>query len=106
MKNNEVISRAMVLLDILQDCCFDTLKVLRDALSDKDWSVRAAAVHALALRNQTDALEDLIPLLDDKKDAVSYRAAFTYLRLSNNGKKKPNATPPELASKTSSANSR
>jgi HEAT repeat protein len=106
MKNSEVTPRAMALLDISQDRRPDTLKVLREALNDKDWSMRAAAVHALALRNQTDALDDLIPLLDDKKGAVSCRAAFTYLRLSNDGKKKPNVTPPELASKTSSANSR
>jgi HEAT repeat protein len=106
MKNSEVTPRALALLDISQDRRPDTLQVLREALNDKDWSVRAAAVHALALRNQTDVLNDLVPLLDDKKDAVSYRAAFTYLRLSNDGKRRPNAAPPELVSKASSANSR
>ena len=100
MKNGEVAPRALALLDLSQDRHPDTLQVLREALNDKDWSVRAAAVHALALRNQTDALDDLIPLLDDKKDAVSYRAAFTYLRHSNDGRRKPKATPPtEMVSK-------
>ena len=100
MKNGEVAPRAVALLDLSQDRHPDTLQALREALNDKDWSVRAAAVHALALRNQTDALDDLIPLLDDKKDAVSYRAAFTYLRLSNDGRRKPKATPPtEMVSK-------
>jgi len=99
MKNSEVTPRALALLDISQDLNPDTLQVLREALKDKDWSVRAAAVHALALRNQTDALDDLIPLLDDKKDAVSYRAAFAYLRLSNDVKRKPTAVPPALVSK-------
>ena len=100
MKNGEVAPRALALLDLSQDRHPDTLQALREALNDKDWSVRAAAVHALALRNQTDALDDLIPLLDDKKDAVSYRAAFAYLRLSNDGRRKPKATPPtEMVSK-------
>jgi HEAT repeat protein len=58
-----------------------TLAALREALSDKDWSVRAAAVHSLALSNQPELRSDLVALLDDKKEAVRYRAAAAYLRL-------------------------
>ena len=58
-----------------------TLAALREALSDKDWSVRAAAVHSLALRDQPEVRSDLVPLLDDKREAVKYRAAAAYLRL-------------------------
>jgi HEAT repeat protein len=58
-----------------------TLQALRDALSDKDWSVRAAAVHSLALWNDPSLQEDLVPLLEDKKEAVRLRAAAGYLRL-------------------------
>ena len=58
-----------------------TLQALRDALSDKDWSVRAAAVHSLALWNDPSLEEDIVPLLDDKKEAVRLRAAAGYLRL-------------------------
>jgi HEAT repeat protein len=54
---------------------------LRDALSDKDWSVRAAAVHALSLRNNPALKKDLEPLLQDDKEAVRMRAAAGYLRL-------------------------
>lgn len=57
------------------------LRALRDALTDSDWSVRAAAVHAIALRNDPALEGDLIPLLDDKKEAVRVRAAAGYLRL-------------------------
>jgi HEAT repeat protein len=60
----------------------DTLAALRDALSDKDWSVRAAAVHSLALRNERALQKDIVPLLEDKKEAVRLRAAAAYLRLS------------------------
>jgi HEAT repeat protein len=57
------------------------LQALRDALEDKDWSVRAAAVHSIALRNNPALEADLIPLFDDKKEAVRTRAAGGYLRL-------------------------
>jgi HEAT repeat protein len=43
--------------------------------------VRAAAVHAIALRNNPALAGNLIPLLDDKKEAVRDRAAAGYLRL-------------------------
>ena len=67
-----------------------TLAALRDALSAKDWSVRAAAVNSLALRNQHEVRSDLVPLLDDNREAVKYRAAAAYLRLerlAENGKR-------------------
>jgi len=57
------------------------LQALRDALDDKDWSVRAAAVHSIALRNNPALESDLMPLFDDKKEAVRVRAAAGYLRL-------------------------
>ena len=57
------------------------LEALHDALADKDWSVRAAAVHAIALRNNPALETDLVPLLEDKKEAVRDRAAAAYLRL-------------------------
>jgi HEAT repeat protein len=43
--------------------------------------VRAAACHALALRNDRKLEPDLIPLLEDKKPAVRLRAAAGCLRL-------------------------
>jgi len=57
------------------------LRALEDALTDKDWSVRAAAVHAIALRDDPTLEMELIPLLDDRKEAVRVRAAAGYLRL-------------------------
>ena len=57
------------------------LVALQDALTDKDWVVRAAAVHAIALRNNPALEKDLLSLFDDKKEAVRDRAAAGYLRL-------------------------
>lgn len=57
------------------------LLALRTALTDKDESVRAAAVHAIALRDDRTLEADLLPFLDDKADAVRTRAAAACLRL-------------------------
>ncbi len=57
------------------------LPALIDALEDKDGSVRAAACHAIALRNDRKLEKDLIPLFEDKKAAARLRAAAGYLRL-------------------------
>jgi HEAT repeat protein len=51
------------------------------ALTDKDWSVHAAAIHLIAMRPFLQFREQLVPLLDDKKDAVRVRAAAAYIRL-------------------------
>ncbi len=58
-----------------------TLAALKEALHDKEWSVRAAAVHVLVLRDDPAFQPDIIPLLDDKTQGVRLRAAAGYLRL-------------------------
>jgi HEAT repeat protein len=59
-----------------------TLDALKDALGDKEWSVRAAAVHSLAMQDDPRLAADLAPLLEDENQAVRFRAAAGYLRLS------------------------
>jgi len=59
-----------------------TLEALKDALHDKDSAVRAAAVHAISLRNDPVMKKELEPLLEDDNGAVRLRAAAGYLRLS------------------------
>jgi HEAT repeat protein len=76
-----VSGRAAVALLFAAEKNAATLQALRDALSDKDWSVRAAAVHSLAVWNDPSLEQDIVPLLDDKKEAVRLRAAAGYLRL-------------------------
>jgi HEAT repeat protein len=77
-----------------------TLDALKEALIDKDWSVRAAAVHSLALHNDPALKPDLESLLFDAKEAVRLRAAAAYLRLSaiEAQPKKPVKTPAKKAS--------
>jgi HEAT repeat protein len=51
------------------------------AMQDKEWATRAAAVHAVAMHNDPSLIDKFVPLMDDKKDQVSFRAAAGYLRL-------------------------
>jgi HEAT repeat protein len=82
LTDSGVPGRASVALLLGDDRTPAVLDALRDALSDKDWSVRAAAVHSLSLRNDPALRKDLEPLLEDDKEAVRMRAAAGYLRLS------------------------
>lgn len=74
-------ARAAVVLMLQGDQDAASREAIDAALSDKDWSVRAAAVHAIAMRNNPALKEKFVPLFDDKKDAVRFRAAAGYIRL-------------------------
>jgi HEAT repeat protein len=58
-----------------------TLQALKDALSDSNWSVRAAAVHSIALHDDPAQKDAVFPLLLDKAQGVRLRAAVAWLRL-------------------------
>jgi HEAT repeat protein len=76
-----VSGRATAALLLEMDNDPETLAALKESLQAKDWSVRAAAVHALVMRDEPQFQTDVIPLLDDKTEAVRMRAAAGYLRL-------------------------
>jgi HEAT repeat protein len=78
-----VSGRATAALLLGKDADPATETALKDALYDKDWRVRAAAVHSLALRNDPRAKKDLDPMLEDDKEEVRLRAAAAWLRLSS-----------------------
>jgi HEAT repeat protein len=81
LSDPSVSGRAMTALLLGKEKDSDTMFALREALTDKDWSVRAAAIHSLALRNDPAVVPDLVPLLDDKHPGVRLRAASACLRL-------------------------
>jgi HEAT repeat protein len=81
LSDPSVSGRAATALLLTNDKTPEVLQALRDALTDSEWSVRAAAVHSIALRNDPALAQDLVPLLDDRKEAVRVRAAAGYLRL-------------------------
>ena len=74
--------RASAVLLLGKDKDPAVLPALEDALHDKNWTVRAAAVHSISLRDNPALKKDLEPLLDDDKEGVRLRAAAGYLRLS------------------------
>ncbi|MGA3241580.1 MAG: HEAT repeat domain-containing protein [Bryobacteraceae bacterium] len=84
-----VSGRATAALLLGKDKDKATVDALEDALVDKDFRVRAAAVHSLALRNDPALREDLEPLIQDQKEEVRLRAAAALLRLSAIPKPKP-----------------
>src|SRR5271168_3523520 len=58
-----------------------TWAALVPAMRDKEWATRAAAVHVVAMHDDPSLLDKFVPLMDDKKEQVSFRAAAGYLRL-------------------------
>jgi HEAT repeats len=81
LSDPSVSGRATAALLLERERDDQTLSALKEALQDKDWSVRAAAVHALVLRDNPAFQMDLESLLDDKSEPVRLRAAAGYLRL-------------------------
>ena len=81
LSDSGVSGRAAAALMLGRNKDEETLRALREALADKDWSVRAAAIHSLVLWNDPRLKPDLVGLLDDGKRAVRLRAAAGYLRL-------------------------
>ena len=86
---NDTSARAAALLLISHERDSATAQAVQAALTDKQWSVRAAAVHVVATHPYRAFRPDLIPLLDDKKDAVRLRAAAAYIALESPPKQLP-----------------
>ena len=58
-----------------------TWDALVAAMQDKEWTTRASAVHVVAMHDDPSVIDKFVPLMDDKKDQVSFRAAAGYIRL-------------------------
>ena len=82
LSDPEVSGRAAAALLLAQRNDPTTLEALKGALTEKDASLRAAAVHVLALTNRTAYRQDIAPLMRDDSEPVRLRAAAAYLRLS------------------------
>jgi HEAT repeat protein len=73
--------RASALLLLGREKKPQTVELLKKALTDSDWSVRATAAQLIANTAQTELRESLAPLFDDKKEKVQFRASGAYLHL-------------------------
>ncbi len=81
LADSGVSGRAAAALLMATDNTPEVLAALLDALTDKDASVRAAAVHAIAMRGETKVIGEIEPLMDDVKEPVRLRASAAFVRL-------------------------
>jgi hypothetical protein len=81
LADSSVSGRAAAALMMATDKTPEALAALLDALTDKDASVRAAAVHSIAMRGDTKVIGEIEPLMDDMKEPVRLRASAAFLRL-------------------------
>jgi HEAT repeat protein len=81
MKDGQASGKTVAALMLSTDTSPESKPAVKAALSDKNWTVRVAALHALAVRNLTEYFDDVTPLLDDKRDEVKYAAACAVIRL-------------------------
>lgn len=82
LMNDEGLSpRATIVLMLGRQKDSDTDELLKFALKDSDWSVRASAVLMIALTARQELRENLVPLMSDPDARVRFRAAGAYLHL-------------------------
>jgi HEAT repeat protein len=73
--------RATALLLLAKEANPQSTDLIKKALTDADWSVRASAAQLIAHTARTELRESLVPLFEDKKEKVRFRAAGAYLHL-------------------------
>jgi HEAT repeat protein len=81
MEDQGASGRSSSVLLVGKDKSPEVVQVLRDALRDKDVAVRAASVHSLVVQDNPAFIDDMVPLMDDQREAVRFRAAAGYIRL-------------------------
>ena len=81
LKDANASGKTVAVALLAKDTQPETLKAIRQALGDKNWTVRAAASRTLAMADKTEAFGEIAALLDDKKDEVQYSAAAAVIRL-------------------------
>jgi len=80
-------SLTIIVLDNYRDS--HTIDELRDALSDKNWTIRAAAARALAKLNAVIALPDLKDMMEnDKSQPARFAAAAAIVKFSGHAVQK------------------
>lgn len=100
-KNNSAPVQALCAQMLAADDDPDTVKVLRDALGDKNWVVRASAARALARLGHPEAIPQLKDMMaNDKEQPARFAAAAAIIRLSPPAAK---ALPPSQPSKPASS---
>jgi HEAT repeat protein len=91
LKDKQASGKTVAALLLATDTSPDSQTALKLALGDKNWTVRAAAARAIALRDMGTLYSDVTVLLDDKREEVQYSAAAALIRLKQPAPKKTRA---------------
>jgi HEAT repeat protein len=81
LKDKEASAKTAAILLLSKDTSDESKQAVRSALSDKNWTVRAAAARAVGTRDLLPFYADVAALLDDKREEVRYVASATVIRL-------------------------
>lgn len=81
LKDPGLSDRAQVLLILGRTKSPASIRLLREALQDRDWSVRAVAAQMIAQTAEVRLRDSLLPLLGDQNQTVRFQAAGAYLHL-------------------------
>jgi len=81
-KNDSSPIRAAAAKKLAHDPEPDAAEALVRAAADKDWKVRAAALDAIALREDSSLIARIVSALEDKNDVVRFTAAACVAHLS------------------------
>lgn len=81
LRDKGLSDRARAVLILGQSINPDSTELLRNALQDKEWSVRASAAQMIAQGARVELRDDLLPLFRDNNQKVRFRAAGAFLHL-------------------------
>jgi HEAT repeat protein len=89
LKDSQSSGKTIAALLLATDKSAASKNAVKLALADKNWTVRAAACRAIALRGMGEFYGDLATLLDDKRHEVTYSAAAAMIRLKQQTPQRP-----------------
>ncbi|MDP9055594.1 MAG: HEAT repeat domain-containing protein [Acidobacteriota bacterium] len=81
MKDNQAPGKTVAALLLASDRSPQSLEALKEALVEKNWTVRAAAARAIAQREATALYDNVAMLLNDRREEVQFSAAAAVIRL-------------------------
>jgi HEAT repeat protein len=93
LKDNQASGKTVAALLLATDRSPETLAALKEALAEKNWTVRVAAARAIATRDALPLYGDVAKLLDDKKEEVTVAAAAALIRLKQSPPGRANRKP-------------
>jgi len=93
LKDSQASGKTVAALLLATDKTEQSKEAVKQALDDKNWTVRVAALRAVGLRDLTGLYSNVNALLEDKRDEVRYAAASTMIRLKQPAAARRAATP-------------